>query len=525
MNTMSPFDSVLEFVCWWLFTWGLLIASLAVLSQQGQSLLIAGVKVGQSRFKWIVGAVAIWSIIIIIVGLEAIVQETMLFVQFLIGFKSFLFKETICFFIILLILGCIRNLVASGIPFKVLVQKIMILTVILVAMHCSLLHGLTGLLNPYTHDGGFLAYCILHKTAPVEFLEGELYSAIRWRQRAEEIREPYESILSGTPAEFDRGLFSLACLLSLRMTSSQIERLKSNLGTDIELFPVYYDYGTEYFEKNKVRICFSKFDNRCNSCGCIILERSQEADYYGSVSLSLFDALDGKCFQPNSEPNHKDKSNESIQQWNNGSSAKTESAVNPTQLSERFLKCRDTILAESSLFGDDALADFEKNAAANELFSLSELPDGVVGDLARMFRSPNEDEVWRDYCLQFLGSALERENGVTDEDRALARETLVGTLASTNAIFAGTALRSLHRGDPSDPLVASNALRIARDPSYPSSSRITALLILEDCVRSTSSTPSTLSTLAETASAISADPSASALLRRTAEAVLERNAD
>ena len=123
--------------------------------------------------------------------------------------------------------------------------------------------------------------------------------------------------------------------------------------------------------------------------------------------------------------------------------------------------------------------------------------------------------------MQFLGSALERTTGVTDEDRALARETLVKALASTNATFAGTALRSLHRGDPADPLVASSALRIVRDPSYPSASRTTALLILEDCVRatystpstpSTSSTPSTPSTLAETAAAVSADPSASSLL-------------
>lgn len=161
-----------------------------------------------------------------------------------------------------------------------------------------------------------------------------------------------------------------------------------------------------------------------------------------------------------------------------------------------------------------------RNTAANELFSLPELPDGVVGDLARMFASTDEDEVWRDYCLQFLGSALEREDGVTDEDRALARETLVEALSSTNATFAGTALRALHRGDPADPLVAFNALRIARDPSYPSSSRTAALLILEDCVRAT---PSTASTLTETASAISSDPSASSLLRRTAEAVQKRS--
>lgn len=111
---------------------------------------------------------------------------------------------------------------------------------------------------------------------------------------------------------------------------------------------------------------------------------------------------------------------------------------------------------------------------------------------------------------------------MTDEDRALARETLVEALASTNATFAGTALRSLHRGDPSDPLVASNALRIARDPSYPSASRTTALLILEDCARATPLTSSTPSTLAETAAAVSADPSASSLLRQTAEAVRRR---
>ena len=184
-------------------------------------------------------------------------------------------------------------------------------------------------------------------------------------------------------------------------------------------------------------------------------------------------------------------------------------------------KWRETLTANSDLLSDDpATAAAQRNAAANELFSLPELPGGVVADLARMFWSPEEDEVWRDYCLQFLGSALERTNGVTDADRALARETLVMAISSTNATFAGTALRALHRGAPADPLVASNALRIARDPSYPAPSRTTALLVLEDCVRATPSTSSTLSILAETAAAVSADPSASPLLRSTAEAVL-----
>ena len=188
-------------------------------------------------------------------------------------------------------------------------------------------------------------------------------------------------------------------------------------------------------------------------------------------------------------------------------------------------KWRGTMETEVALlFENPITAATEKNSAANELFSLLELPDGVVGDLAQMFASADEDEVWRDYCLQFLGSALEREDGVTDADRARARETLVKALASTNATFAGTALRALHRGDPSDPLVASNALRIARDPAFPSASRTTALLVLEECIRTTSSTlqPFNPSTLADTAAAVSADSTASPLLRQAAEAVLKR---
>jgi len=183
---------------------------------------------------------------------------------------------------------------------------------------------------------------------------------------------------------------------------------------------------------------------------------------------------------------------------------------------------------EGALQSDNpAAAAAEKNAAANELFSLPELPDGVVADLARMFASPDENEVWRDYCLQFLGIALERKEGVADGERALARGTLVEALVSTNATFAGTALRSLHRGDPSDPLVAASALRIARDSTYPSASRITALLVLEECTAHATDGEADppadrLSVLRETAGSLARDNAASSLLRQTAETVLRR---
>ena len=194
----------------------------------------------------------------------------------------------------------------------------------------------------------------------------------------------------------------------------------------------------------------------------------------------------------------------------------------------RTARFRERILRPEPGWDEDILAEAaERNGAANELFSLPELPDGVVADLARMFASPDEDEVWRDYCLQFLGSALEREDGVTDEDRALARKTLVEALASTNATFAGTALRSFHRGDPSDPLVAASALRIARDSTYPSASRITALLVLEECTAHATDGEADppadrLSVLRETAGSLARDNAASSLLRQTAEAILRR---
>ena len=204
----------------------------------------------------------------------------------------------------------------------------------------------------------------------------------------------------------------------------------------------------------------------------------------------------------------------------------------PLSKAEEVTKFHETLLTRYDELSNSPLdTATQKNSAANELFSLPEIPEGVVADLSRMFASADEDEVWRDYCLQFLGSALERTDGVTDEDRALARETLVEALDSTNATFAGTALRALHRGDPSDPLVASNAIRIARDPSYPSASRTTALLILEECTSISPGTdgaavpPDRLSVLRETSSAVSADPSASSLLQQTAGAVLKRNTD
>ena len=196
-----------------------------------------------------------------------------------------------------------------------------------------------------------------------------------------------------------------------------------------------------------------------------------------------------------------------------------EAAASPEEPG-RTARLRERMLRPEPGGEEDVLAEAaDRNAAANELFALPELPDGLVADLARTFASPDENEVWRDYCLQFLGSALERADGVTDADRALARATLVGALDSAGATFAGTALRALHRGNPSDPLVASSALRIARDPSYPSSSRTTALLILEECALG----PTDASVLLETAESIARDASAPALLRGSAGAVLSRS--
>ncbi len=175
---------------------------------------------------------------------------------------------------------------------------------------------------------------------------------------------------------------------------------------------------------------------------------------------------------------------------------------------------------------DDFRADYlqcgkhpdEENEWANTIFAKPMLPDGFVQFIAEKCDEMDRSVVSRDYSLQFLGTALERDD-LSDSNIRLARTTLDATLANTNGTFAGTALRSLrraavaHTDDALAAHVSSNALRIVRDTSYSPESRTTALLILEE-----SQSPDTLSV----AQTIQGEAPSSPLLRRTAEAVVKR---
>jgi hypothetical protein len=159
-----------------------------------------------------------------------------------------------------------------------------------------------------------------------------------------------------------------------------------------------------------------------------------------------------------------------------------------------------------------------QNEAANAVFAQTNAPsEAIVGWVADIL-DRSKDPAWRDYCLQFLGTALERDD-LSDSNIRLARATLDATLDSTNAAFAGTALRSLrraavtHSDDALATHVSSNALRIARDTAYSPESRTTALLILEE-----SAPPDTLAT----ARAIQREAPSSSVLHKTAEAVVRR---
>lgn len=199
-------------------------------------------------------------------------------------------------------------------------------------------------------------------------------------------------------------------------------------------------------------------------------------------------------------------------QTDTSESADTNSDPAPHLVSQLIDNKRKSLAPESPLSLE------AQNEAANAVFAQTNAPSEAIAGLVADILDRSKDPAWRDYCLQFLGTALERDD-LSDSNIRLARATLDATLDSTNAAFAGTALRSLrraavtHSDDALAAHVSSNALRIARDTAYSPESRTTALLVLEE-----SAHPDTLAT----ARTILSDSTAAPLLRKTAEAVVRR---
>lgn len=128
-----------------------------------------------------------------------------------------------------------------------------------------------------------------------------------------------------------------------------------------------------------------------------------------------------------------------------------------------------------------------KNDVLDVLLRQNKMPQGIGSQLAGMFEDERFDDVWRDYCVQYLTIYAERawtENPefATGPEYAKFEETYWKALDRKDRSFSGTALiglemlsrdhKSLDRSK-----IAQKALALAGDENTLEASRITALNI------------------------------------------------
>jgi hypothetical protein len=147
--------------------------------------------------------------------------------------------------------------------------------------------------------------------------------------------------------------------------------------------------------------------------------------------------------------------------------------------------------------GEDSLQADElnalKNEVANVLKSQQRSPAVLIGHLTAMFdpstgstgspqagsgRATTQDAVWRDYCVQHLGTLYRAAEG---DDRAAVRDVFWSAADEKTAGIAGTALialvNNLEESDIDRQAVADKAVTIAGGDGYPDAARVTALQI------------------------------------------------
>lgn len=130
-----------------------------------------------------------------------------------------------------------------------------------------------------------------------------------------------------------------------------------------------------------------------------------------------------------------------------------------------------------------------RNDAVEKLLRQDVLPAGLGTLLVDLYRDTNQGDVWRDYCVQFLGSYYERRwkpDGANEDDaeRVAILQAYDEALRETDKTIAGTALlgidrlattyREFDRG-----AIISNAVCLASDDNAFAPIRMTALLICE----------------------------------------------
>lgn len=120
-----------------------------------------------------------------------------------------------------------------------------------------------------------------------------------------------------------------------------------------------------------------------------------------------------------------------------------------------------------------------KNDVVNALMEQHKLPTDLTHNLIVMYKDREHNDVWRDYCIQHLGTIYQKLGDQKEKTKLM--DVLWQATEETNLSIAGTALISLQRNiDASGSgreRVAAKALTFAEDSSCAEPARITALQI------------------------------------------------
>jgi hypothetical protein len=161
-------------------------------------------------------------------------------------------------------------------------------------------------------------------------------------------------------------------------------------------------------------------------------------------------------------------------------------ATNDVAALRLFLDARFKEQEKGSELG---LLEFEglKNDALSVLLAQDRPPEGLGRQLAAMFRDGEHDDVWRDYCVQYLGPYYDirwpaGSKAGKDPEREEVEAAYWEALKETGKTFAGTALLGIERlsrarSEMGRTNVANVAVSLATNEACIEANRITAFRV------------------------------------------------
>mgnify|MGYP003808047495 CR=1 FL=1 len=132
-----------------------------------------------------------------------------------------------------------------------------------------------------------------------------------------------------------------------------------------------------------------------------------------------------------------------------------------------------------------------KNDVLSVLLQQDASPDNLGPQLVTMYRDKNHDDIWRDYCIQYIGPYYEKkwpvpykeeENIEKDSEQQELQDVYWEAITETDGTIAGTALIGLEsisrkRKEFDREEIGDTAVELARDEQYSEPTRITAFRI------------------------------------------------